>query len=191
MELSIKWLDRGVVIYSIIRYPACLCNQGVWIIEVLLPYRGKFSCGANFRVFRGQRSNTKIKTGINSEVLVISHAKLLVGVVSWHWIANIRTDEYFCWGLWSQMAKMCTRENFPAIIMVLNSHCQKQRSDLRLIVHVQLQATKRLNIDDTQIWESHEPKHDRYGIKKHPHNKKKKETDVVTWVTFCLIIYYM
>ena len=32
-----------------------------------------------FRVFRGQRSNTKIKTGINSHALVISHAKLLVG----------------------------------------------------------------------------------------------------------------
>ena len=45
---------------------------------------GNFRVVQIFCVFRGQRSNTKTKTGINSHALVISHAKLLVGVVSWH-----------------------------------------------------------------------------------------------------------
>ncbi len=41
-----------------------------------------------------------------------------MGVVSWHWNANIRTHEHFWWQLWSQIAKMCTRENFPAVLYI-------------------------------------------------------------------------
>ena len=47
----------------------------------------RYRVEGNFRVvqiFRAKKYNTKIKTGINSHTLVISHAKLLVGVVSWH-----------------------------------------------------------------------------------------------------------
>ncbi len=54
-----------------------------------LPYSGKFSRGENFRVFRGQssqRENFLPRTGI-------SHAKLVVCVVSWHWNANITTPK--------------------------------------------------------------------------------------------------
>ncbi len=105
----------------------------------------RYRVEGNFRVvqiFRPKKyNNTKIKTGINSHALVISHAKLLVGVVSWHWTANIRTHENFCWGLWSQIAKI-SRENFllypmfciPVYVYILwlcTVYCILDTQDLR------------------------------------------------------------
>ncbi len=61
-------------------------------------FRGEF-----FKGIDRKRENKYPRTGI-------SNAKLLVrfpGIEN----ANIRTQEHFCWGLWSQIVKIWTREN--------------------------------------------------------------------------------
>ena len=114
----------AVFLEGILNIPFFDAGWPLWVVMVLcgfplslaimftINYRtaGNFREMQNFACFEGRQLTRKWDklphTGI-------SHAKLLVGMVSWHWNANIRTHKHFCWGLWSQITKSCTCKYFP------------------------------------------------------------------------------
>ncbi len=112
-NVCIVWLDccRGSIYYYYNYY------QEFLLLFINYMYSLMYTCrvyiAGNVHVFRGQSSQRKLETPTHR----FSHAKLVVGVISWNWNANNYYNSELFWGLstLSHSAKMFTIENFPAI----------------------------------------------------------------------------
>ncbi len=98
-------------------------RSGVWsrlysiMCQLFQTHNCNIYCTAErFGIFRGQLGQSRqklIKTGEKLPHTGISHAKLVVGVVSWHSLKHgYYNHANFFWGLSSHSTKICTLKNW-------------------------------------------------------------------------------